>query len=410
MSKLYLTESGHVIPTLCEELTAYRRARKVLNLPATENPASLYILARSYPETSLPLCLAINGRPMAIEPRAPDTYQWYTIPIDPAWLIAGENTIDLWSDATAMNAWSLAMEAGHAHPRSLISDDSGQTWRDERMGYLNTLRGEYVIRLRLVEGHDSAPPAMAWEDPANPRLESLRALLPAVARADEPMMKRVRSLSSWLASSWEHTGSSCASQYAPWDAETIIAWGAARSGHAGQRPIVMCVHYAIAFVSCCQAIGIAARPAVLTGGLNGWEGHFVAEVWFEEYAKWVMVDPNVDAIFWKAGAPLSVTEIQSEGSNLAGLIEWGPGAEYQRQFAHVSEFIRDILETGACCAHRGIWPRADFLSHPELSPPAHGTLTYCEAGLVWEARDLKRGFGMFPYFGDQTYFDAPPAS
>jgi hypothetical protein len=36
MSKLYLTETGRVIPTLCEELTTFRRARKRLRLPATE--------------------------------------------------------------------------------------------------------------------------------------------------------------------------------------------------------------------------------------------------------------------------------------------------------------------------------------------------------------------------------------
>ena len=39
MSKLYYTESGHSMPNLAEELTTFRRARKVLTLPPTSSPA-----------------------------------------------------------------------------------------------------------------------------------------------------------------------------------------------------------------------------------------------------------------------------------------------------------------------------------------------------------------------------------
>ena len=51
MSRLYYTEDGRVLPTLCEELTRFRHARKTLLLPPTEEAASLYLLARSYPDT-----------------------------------------------------------------------------------------------------------------------------------------------------------------------------------------------------------------------------------------------------------------------------------------------------------------------------------------------------------------------
>jgi hypothetical protein len=410
MSRLYLTERGHVVPTLCEEVTTYRRARKVLDLPQTERPAILYVLARPYPGTEQPLHLSINGELIAVQPKADAAYRWYEVPVDAAWLREGANTVDFWADATAMNAWSLAMEPGHAQPGSFISDDGGQTWRNQKMGYLNALRGEYIVRLRLAEGEDPAPPAMVWEDPANPRLAALREILPSRARDRGPTLARARVLSAWLASSWEHTSSSRASQYAPWDAETIIAWGKARSGHNAQLPIVMCVHYAVAFVSCCQALGLYARCAALTPAVNSWDGHFVAEVWAEEHAKWVMVDPNTDAVFWKGGTPLSIAEIQQEGAGLGRLIEWGPGTAFQRGFPHMVEFIQGNLEQGLCFRHRGIWPRADFLSHPELSPPGHGTVVYCETGFVWETRDREQGFGMFPCFADPGYFDASPGA
>ena len=49
-----------------------------------------------------------------------------------------------------MNSWSLAIEAGHKEPQSWISDDGGTSWRNEKMGYLNVLRGEYVVRAEMT--------------------------------------------------------------------------------------------------------------------------------------------------------------------------------------------------------------------------------------------------------------------
>ena len=170
----------------------------------------------------------------------------------------------------------------------------------------------------------------------------------------------------------------------------------------------MCVHYAAAFVSCAQVAGIPARCAVLTEAPNGCNGHFVAEVWLEEHGKWAVVDPNADALFVTDGLPMSMGEIQEAGTDLKGRIQFGTGAQYQRTFPHMVTFVEDNLERGICFAHRSVWYRSDLLSRPELSPPGHGSLAYCETGLVWEARDRDRGFGMFPFFGDSEYFDSPP--
>jgi hypothetical protein len=417
MSKLYLSEEGRVIPSLCEELTAYRRARKVLHLPPTAGPGMLYLLARPYQGGRFPLRLAVNGvelapiLPLSAEEQSAlcDVYLWHSVSLDGRLLRPGPNQFEFWTDATAMNAWALAIEAGHAQPGSFVSDDSGRTWRNERMAYLNVLRGEYAVRVRLPEGEDDPPPVMVWEDAANPRLESLRRLMPAEALKGRTRMRQVRALTTWLSTSWQHTNSSFTSQYAPWDAETILAWGAARVGHEGRLPCVMCVHYGVAFVSCCQAINIPARCAVFMDALHGADGHFAAEVWFDECNKWVMVDANTDAIMWQDGVPMSVTEIQAAGSDLARYVEWGPGKEYQVANPVIADWLRNNMLKGVCYRRRGIWPRADFLSHPELSPPAHGWPAYCETGLVWEKRDLAGGLGMFPYFGDPEYFDAAPA-
>lgn len=63
---------------------------------------------------------------------------------------------------------------------------------------------------------------------------------------------------------------------------------------------------------------------------------------------------------------------------------------------------------GTLYRHRAIWPRTDFFSHPECSPPGHGSVAYCEMDLVWHIQDLDKGYGMFQYFADSEYSDGPP--
>jgi hypothetical protein len=410
MSRLYHTEEGRVMPGLCEELTRFRRIGKRLDLPETGTSATVYVLARSHPDNTQPLHVSVNGREVAaVEPARPGAYKWYEITVDATELTGGTNRFELRSEAAAMDGWSVALEAGHAEPASELSDDAGVTWRREGMGYLNAVLAEYVLRVRLAEGDDPPPPAMVWEDRRSARLGALRQRLPAGVRSEVPTLERARTLSSWLAGSWEHTGSARASQYCPWDAETALAWGGAQLGHNGKRPIVMCVHYAAALVSAAQAAGIPARCAVLTEAPSGQAGHFVAELWIPEHGKWVVVDPNCDAMFVDAEGPMAMAQIQAAGASIAEHIEFGPGTPFQRTFPHIVEFLRDNLEKGVCFAHRSAWYRSDLITQPRFCPPGHGSLSYCETGLVWEARDRDRGFGMFPSFGDAAYFDAPPA-
>ena len=413
MSRLYHTEIGHVVATLSEELTRYRRARKVLSLPTTSANGTLYVLARPYPDSEKPLHLAVNGERLpAIEPKSLTEYLWYEAALAPAVLRPGENQFEFWTDSTAMDSWSLTLEAGHQEPLSWISDDGGASWRNEKMGFLNVLRGEYVVRVRLEEGRDPPPPELVFENPDNTRLKELRQRMPRNLLQAEKPLDRIRALSSWLSASWEHAGNSIGDVYSPWDAETILSWGGNQQGHAGQRPIVMCVHYATSLVSFSQAIGIPARCVIFWPMLNSFDGHFVAEVWIDEYKKWVMVDPNLDAIYWRGNNPMSATEIKDEvigsGRSLEDFVEWGPGTLSQRQNPRMEDWLKDRYLDGEWLRHRSIWWRSDLLSRPELSPPGHGYTAYCETGLVWETKDLERGFGMFPYFGEPKYFDSPP--
>src|SRR6266498_3445051 len=241
MSKLYYSETGHVVASLCEELTDYRRARKILHLPSTSSPARLFLLARAYPETQMPLMISVNGTELpSLMPPARDLYLWHEVLVDASLLVPGKNVFEFWTDSYAMDAWSLALEDGHEEPESFVSTDSGKTWRNEKMGYLNVSRGEYIVRVRLAEVSDPTPPSMVWEDPDNPRLDRLLAQLPTQILEPGSTLERIRLLMTWVCTSWEYRNLSNGVQLAPWDAETIISWGRAGRGHAGREPVVMC--------------------------------------------------------------------------------------------------------------------------------------------------------------------------
>lgn len=409
MSRLYHNESGRVIPSLCEELTRFRRVRVALNLPATGSDATLYLLARPHRAGDNPLHWSVNGIGQEAIPAGEDLhYKWYERTVKTGDLRDGDNTVELWAGDVAMTGWSLALEADGASVNSALTDDGGASWRSHRMGYLNAVSGNYCVRMRLEEGRDDPPPDMAWESAGHPRAQSMRDRIPGRIVNGGDRLTRVRALSAWIATSWEHSGSRRGTAYAPWDAETILAWGGSRQGHNGESSITMCVHYAVAFVSACQALGIPARCSALMGTPNSYEGHFVAEVWFDDYRKWVMVDPNIDAILFRDGAPLSIPEIQGLDGGLTPYVEWGSGTRFQHTFSHMRNFIRKSLLRGVCFRHRSIWPRTDFFSHPELSPPGHGSVSYCETDLVWSKPDREAGFGMFRYFAPDAYFTAPP--
>jgi len=201
MSKLYATEEGRIMPLLGEELTRWRRARKILHLAASATGGDLYVLAYAHAGCMGPLWVSVNGHEAtAVEAVRPGPYLWHRVPLDPALLVDGKNTFDFWTDGSAMTGWAVATEPGHRVPASFVSDDAGATWRNHRMGYLNVGGAEYAVRVRLDEGHDPEPPRMAWEDPLHPRVMHLRSLIPTQAAEPGPLLVRVRVLTAWLSS------------------------------------------------------------------------------------------------------------------------------------------------------------------------------------------------------------------
>ncbi|MBI3923439.1 MAG: transglutaminase domain-containing protein [Armatimonadetes bacterium] len=408
--QLALTEEGRVVPMLSEPLTAYRRARKILMLPKAEDSGgSLHCLVWSHPGFARPLRVSINGHEFVCEPDADVSFlHWLSLPLPAGVLRDGENTIELWTDAQGQVGWSLALETGHRDPRSYASSDGGKTWRNERMGLHQAHRGEYVVRLSLSTSIPVPLPRFVWERPDHERLTELRALLPAdITKIEDPWL-RARALATWVSQAWTWRNTSPTGLYTPWDPFTILSWNEGVHVPGGSEgSIRSCVHYGVTFACACLACGLPARCVIGAGDITSLGGHFVCEVWHLEYNRWCMVDPNLDMCFVEKGRPLGAEEIYDRRASLRSLADYGPGVECQ--LPRLGDFLeQDVLE-GKPYRLTGLWCRNDFLSRPDLTPPAHGHQAYCETGIVWRNHNVEGDeLGMFPFVAEADYFNEPP--
>jgi len=78
---------------------------------------------------------------------------------------------------------------------------------------------------------------------------------------------------------------------------------------AQQGEKFFCSEYSTVFVQCALSLGIIARYAGL------FKGHVVAEVWSNEFAKWIVVDVDNDLHYERAGIPLDALEVHGIWEN-----------------------------------------------------------------------------------------------
>jgi len=410
VSRLYYSESGRTVLCMNEELTRQRRARKLLYLPErVASGGTLYVYARRHPGCRTALRLSVNGSQFQIPPDGSRHLRWFALPLQGADLRGGENTIELWADSAAMDGWVLGLEGNPSATDSALSLDGGRTWQNRHMGHRHRLRGEYVVRLRLADESLSDPPAPGpiWEARDCPLFEELRGVVPREISAVGDPWERARALCSWVAAQWVYRNADGGTEYAPWDALTILSWGRNAHGQELPDPIVMCAHYAVVFAAAALALGIPARNVCATDAMGSQNGHFVSEVWIEKWLKWCQVDANCDVVYVKDGVPLGVSELHPAGEKLPALAVKGPG--FDKQTPHVQRAAEEYFITGRSFALWAVWPRNDYLSHPEQTPTSHGAGGYHETDWLWARTPTSEDLGMFPHRveGDSLQI-APP--
>lgn len=94
----------------------------------------------------------------------------------------------------------------------------------------------------------------------------------------------------------------------------------------GEGQTFFCSQYAQVFVSCAASLGWVDRPLALRRhqgvAKGGSSEHTSTEIWSNQYAKWVMMDPTSNMWLEKNGLPLGAYEIRQEWfyQNGAGLV------------------------------------------------------------------------------------------
>lgn len=124
----------------------------------------------------------------------------------------------------------------------------------------------------------------------------------------------LKNIVKWTHDQWLHNGKQ---EPTSSDPLTIL-----REVSEGQN--FRCVEYAIIVAASAQCLGLPARVLSLrrkdveTAKYNA--GHVVAEVWIDEFDKWVMADAQAGVIAEMDGIPLNAVELQENmtkiGSNL----------------------------------------------------------------------------------------------
>jgi len=344
--------------------------------PTEFQKPELYILASRAEPASAPLTVLMNGRPYTVTGECGARGNWCRCELDRDSVRIGQNRIQI----EPQPGWRLPFEPASGHP---------------------------IVRLRIaspIAGFESVCPQYGDSLIEQHRQEWL-ALLPASLQTGGPRWPWCWELAGFLANAWRYRNTSDGGvAYAPWDARVILQWGRDGTDDRGQPIIAMCVHYAVCFVQFCIAMGVPARAVVLTSRIDLFDGHFVAEVWLDEFQRWAMIDPNLHLCFRdsETDRPLSVAELaaytQERGRPPAERAEFGEGYAFQRE--RMEPFARNHCLTGHVYRLWGVWARHDWIARPELAPPAHGSVPYSETDILWCAthESVVTELGMFPHF------------
>ena len=217
----------------------------------------------------------------------------------------------------------------------------------------------------------------AYQQADEPRLHILRERwrLDQVVEGATSEFDMFLRLKRWVREQWEDGWNRGAVQFVPpWDAPLVL-----ELAHQ-QLTLGMCTHYASTFVQCSLALGLQARVCITTA-------HCVAEIWSNEYRKWVMMDPGCDADdtrkstrhFDRHGVPMSALDLHLAAAN--------------QDFDGVAEIcdpepMSGTVEENAVRYYQFCTTlRNNHLTSLYPEEPEHGAVSYTYDGHVWYESD-----------------------
>jgi len=290
-------------------------------------------------------------------------------------------------------SWHYALspaELPEAAARALAAPVLGGVHRQDLVEQRRLVAGYYVGGPR-EPGRD---PAASWQALKGVRLEggsALRALPDAVPFVyDSPEAPPLRELARryrlkelvgaggeydqmlrlarWLGTRWDH-----GVDPVPGDAGCPNPGAVIAAGEKGAR--FWCEIAARAMVQAATALGWPAR--LVTGSTDGYHwDHALAEIWSNQFNKWILFDPDYNILYASGGVPLSAFEICHMAPTLSR-----QGALEVVRFAPLKKSLKD-LDLLFLYRYVHIDLRNDWLSR-RLAPgsPAGG-----DAATYWTAR------------------------
>ena len=160
--------------------------------------------------------------------------------------------------------------------------------------------------LKFTDERVALPSAFKGSAPDDPYLTRLREeyALGEVVKGKRSEYEKVRAVSRWVRTRWEHNGSNMPEKPDPL---SILE-------EAKQGKRFRCVEYSAVLAAALNAVGVRARVlSLLTEDVETRESgaaHVVAEAYLSDRKKWVMVDGQYDVIPTRKGKPLGAVEFQ----------------------------------------------------------------------------------------------------
>lgn len=138
--------------------------------------------------------------------------------------------------------------------------------------------------------------------------------LDAVVANETTDLGRLQVLCRWVHTHLQHDG------YQPSTSQDVFEILHA----AAEGQPVQCVEYGLVLAAALNAVGLPARPLYLKSADAPTSvtasGHALTEVWLPDRGKWVMADPQWDAVPVLNGRPLNAVEVQQAlAENATGL-------------------------------------------------------------------------------------------
>ena len=180
-------------------------------------------------------------------------------------------------------------------------------------------------------------------------------------------------ISAWTRHQWEDGWNMGEIDFCPpWDGLLILELASRKLG------LGMCTHYSTVFVHACASLGLIARTVVIGR-------HCVAEVWSEEFDKWIMVDTGGDSrdatkatyCYTRGGVPMSTLEIHKAWAD-----QDFEGLSIRPEHA-AKRFADTLTSRTALFDFFCITRRNDELKSLSPGEPEHGKLSYHYDGYLW---------------------------